>query len=347
MTSLHILHAGLFTTVQDGGRPGFAAAGVSACGAADRVAWRAGNALLGNAPGAAALECTRLGPSIRFEQDTWIAWTGAPSLGHWHAQLVRAGSIVDAPPIRDGARAYLCIRGGIDVPCVLQSRSTHVPSGLGGLEGRALRAGDVLHTGEQIRASVKQQFSIDPETIPGYSHREALRIVPSVQADWFDERAHRQLVETAWIVSEQSDRMGIRLLGEQAGAQAGSSISSQVRSPASSQVSPSPASSPAASDTPGDSTPTREPIRPPARELASEGVMLGALQIPPGGQPILLFVDHQTSGGYPKIAALIQADHARAGQLHPGRKFRFAWVSLETARAALREQAAALRAIED
>jgi allophanate hydrolase subunit 2 len=74
--------------------------------------------------------------------------------------------------------------------------------------------------------------------------------------------------------------------------------------------------------------------------------MLGALQVPPSGQPILLFVDHQTSGGYPKIAALIQADHARAGQLHPGRKLRFAWVSLEAARAALREQEAALRAIE-
>jgi antagonist of KipI len=322
MTRLHILKAGLFTTVQDGGRPGFAAAGVSACGAADRVAWRAGNALLGNAPDAAALECTRLGPSLQFEEDTWIAWTGAPSLGHWHAQLVRAQNPVTCPPIRDGARAYLCIRGGIEVPAVLGSRATHVSSGLGGLEGRALRTGDKLETGEQIHTRVKEQLRIDPETIPSYSHREALRLVPSVQTDWFDERALTQLVETVWSVAEQSDRMGIRLLVEP--------TSSQPTSPGGASI----------------RVPIHEPIQVPARELASEGVMLGALQVPPSGQPILLFVDHQTSGGYPKIAALIQADHARAGQLHPGRKLRFAWVSLEAARAALREQEAALRAIE-
>ena len=318
MSGIVVVKPGLFSTVQDGGRPGHAALGVSACGVADRVAWRMGNALVGNrfdscsearsdarfhaaaqSAGCAAIECTRLGGVFRFEQDAWVAWTGAPSLLDWRAQFVRAGTELSCPRISDGARAYLCVRGGIELDPVLGSRSTHVPSALGGLQGRVLMAGDRLAIGPDPKTPVSAQRSIEPESIPGYSARAALRIVPGAQADWFDEAVHRQLEDSIWSVAPQSDRMGIRLHG------------------------------------PALSVPTRE--------LLSEGVTLGALQVPPSGQPIVLFVDHQTSGGYPKLACVIQADHARLGQLHPGRRFRLAWVTLDAARTALREQEAALR----
>jgi len=314
MSGIVVVKPGLFCTVQDGGRPGHAAMGVSACGVADRVAWRMGNALVGNrfdarfdarfhaaaqSAGYAAIECTRLGGVFRFEQDAWVAWTGARSLLDWRAQFVRAGTELACPRISDGARAYLCVRGGIELEPVLGSRSTHVPSALGGLQGRVLRAGDRLAIGADPQTPLPTQRSIEPESIPGYSARAALRIVPGAQTDGFDESVRRQLEDSIWSVAPQSDRMGIRLHG-----------------------------------------PT---LSVPARELLSEGVTLGALQVPPSGQPIVLFVDHQTSGGYPKLACVIQADHARLGQLHPGRRFRLAWVTLDAARTALREQEAALR----
>lgn len=313
MGGIVVERPGLSSTVQDGGRPGYAAAGVSACGAADRVAWRVGNALVGNVAAArgpadadvpaghAAIECTRLGGAFRFDEDAWVAWTGAASLGPWRPAFVRAGSLVTCPPIADGARAYLCVRGGVAVPPVLHSRSTHVASALGGHHGRCLRAGDRLAIGPEPAAAVPQRACVEPESIPGYSARLPLRVVPAARGDWFDAAAHARLAETIWTVAAQSDRMGIRLDGP--------------------------------------------PLAAPARELPSEGMPLGSVQIPPDGRPIILFVDHQTSGGYPAIACVIGADHARLGQLQPARRFRFAWTSLEEARAALREQERALDAL--
>lgn len=314
MAGILVEQPGLFSTVQDGGRPGHAAIGVSASGVADRVAWRVGNALVGNGPagatvagvnawaGHAAIECTRLGGSFRFEEDAWVAWTGAASLGPWRPQFVRAGSLVICPPIADGTRAYLCVRGGIATPPVLHSRATHVASGLGGLHGRCLRAGDRLAIGPQPRSAVREGRCIEADTIPAYSARLPLRLVPAARSEWFDPAVRARLEDAIWTVAAQSDRIGIRLHGP--------------------------------------------PLAPAERELPSEGMPLGAVQVPPDGQPIILFVDHQTSGGYPTIACVIRADHARLGQLYPARRFRFAWMSLEEARAALRAQEQALADIE-
>ena len=157
MSFLRILSPGLFTTVQDLGRPGHAALGIAACGAADTVALRIGNRLVGSAAGTAALEMTLLGATVQFVAATWIALAGADCAASrsgatgeacrvpmWTALPVAAGDILRCGAIHNGARTYLCIAGGIDVPQVLGSAATHVRSGLGGFYGRALRAGDEL-----------------------------------------------------------------------------------------------------------------------------------------------------------------------------------------------------------
>ncbi len=305
MSVIRVEKPGFLATVQDLGRPGFAALGVSASGAADPIGLRIGNRLVGNDEGAAAIEMTLLGGAFRFEEDATIAIAGASvgdrALAPWRAHHVPAGGTLACVPLRCGARAYLCVRGGIDAPLVLGSASTHLVTGLGGLEGRALLAGDRLSTGDRaVREPVAG--AIDPGAIPGYRAGEPLRVTDGPQAGWFADAARSVLVEAAWTVTEACDRMGIRLDG-----------------PALDRRAP--------------------------RELVTEGVALGAIQVAGDGQPIVLFVEHQTTGGYPKIANVIAADLARLGQLSPRDRIRFERVSLDEARAALFAQEAALRGL--
>jgi antagonist of KipI len=300
---------GFLTTVQDLGRPGHAAAGVSASGAADPLALRIGNRLVGNHDGAAALEMTIVGGSFRFEADGVVALAGADAgarlrdrgVTPWRPSAVRAGETLVCTAMHGGARAYLCVRGGLAVPLVFGSASTHLLSGLGGYEGRALRAGDHLLLGA---ADARAPFyrTVDPSALPGYRPGEPFRATEGPQASWFPSEAHAILHETEWRVAEACDRMGIRLTG-----------------------------------------PRIQPVEP--RELVTEGVPLGAIQIPPGGLPIVLFVEHQTTGGYPKIANVIAADLARLGGLRPRDTLRFEAVSRAAAHALLRAQEEALDAL--
>src|SRR5215470_11987132 len=155
MNSLLIKNPGLLTTVQDLGRQGYGPVGVSASGAADPIAIRLGNRLVGNSENAAAIEMTLLGGEFEFGQDAVVAVTdsdfGATLNGvnapAYESVQVKGGQSIKFGPTRAGARCYLCVGGGICVPGVLGSRSTHLLSGLGGLEGRALRKGDVLPIG--------------------------------------------------------------------------------------------------------------------------------------------------------------------------------------------------------
>jgi antagonist of KipI len=300
---------GFLTTVQDLGRPGHAAAGVSASGAADPLALRIGNRLVGNVDGAAALEMTMVGGSFRFEADGVLALAGADTgalLGDrlvvpWRPYPVRAGETLVGTAMRDGARAYLCVRGGFSVPLVFGSSSTHLLTGLGGCQGRALRAGDRFVLGAAVRRAPFYR-AVDPSTIPGYRHGEPFRATVGPQGSWFAPEAHAAFYQTEWTVSEACDRMGIRLAG-----------------------------------------PPIHAVEP--RELLTEGVPLGALQVPPGGLPIVLFVEHQTTGGYPKIANVIAADLARLGRLRPRDTLRFEAISMAPARALLRAQEEALDAL--
>lgn len=309
MSAIVVEAPGFLTTVQDLGRPGHAASGVSASGAADPIALSIGNRLVGNEGGAAALEMTIVGGTFRFEDDGVVALTGADPgarvgelpVAPWCAVPVRAGETLACTAFRGGARSYLCIRGGISVPHVLGSASTHVLTGLGGFAGRALRAGDRIPLGTAAtRASVPGP--IDPSVIPGYRHGEPFHVTRGPQSSWFDAGARSTFYASEWRVAEACDRMGIRLTGE------------AIR-----------------------------PIAP--RELLTEGVALGAIQVPPSGAPIVLFVEHQTTGGYPKIANVIAADLARLGALRPRDTIRFEPVTLTTARARLRAQKEALDAL--
>lgn len=309
MSSIEVVAGGFLATVQDRGRPGHAAIGVSASGAADPIALDVGNRLVGNDPSAAGIEMTLVGAAVRFERGAVVAITGADAsprvdgtpLRGWSAIEVDAGATLSCGRLTGGARAYLCVRGGVAVPRVLGSASTHLATALGGLEGRALRAGDRLPIGSAV-ATTPCRHAIDPRGIIGYRPGETFRVTGGPQASWFARETQDTLASAAWRVAEACDRMGIRLEG------------------------------------PSLALPT-------PRELVTEGVTLGAIQVPADGRPIVLFVEHQTTGGYPKIANVVAADAARLGQLLPRDTLRFEVIGFDRAVALAREQEAALAAL--
>ena len=301
MSSLVVEAPGLLSTVQDLGREGYGALGVSASGAADAVALRLGNLLVENAPGTPALEMTLTGGAFLFPDGAVICLAGADFGGYvegralrlWRAQAIMPGQRLSLGATRDFARCYLCVAGGIAVEGFLGSASTHLLSGLGGWQGRALRKGDVLQIGE-VTKRIRQR-KLAPGVLEKLRPGKTLRVARGPQWDWFATEAKEALIGKEFIVSEESNRMGLRLQGP--------------------------------------SLATREKI-----EMISEGAPLGAIQVTPSGSAIILFVEQQTTGGYPKIANVIAADLHRVGQLRPRDAIRFAEVSLEEARALWIEQ---------
>ena len=220
--TLEILDSGLLTTVQDKGRYGYQRFGVPVSGAMDVFALRAANTLVGNDDGAAALEMTVLAPRVRFLADTWIAVAGADlsavmdgdPLPVWQTVKVSTGSILSFHGSRDGMRAYLAVAGGIDVPVVMGSRSTYVPGAIGGLEGRMLRAGDVLYTlaSEPAVGFVERRL---PEHLepPSYGHEHEIRVVLGPQDRAFTSDGIATFLGPGYSVSMDSDRMGSRMEG--------------------------------------------------------------------------------------------------------------------------------------
>jgi antagonist of KipI len=309
MSALLVEAPGLFTTVQDLGRDGFGPMGVSASGAADAVSLRIGNRLVGNPEGAAALEMTLVGGAFTFERAAVIAATGAdfgPSLDGvampmWTSIEIRKGETVRFGHSRSGARAYLCVQGGIAVEPFLGSASTHVLSGLGGFEGRALRQGERVELG--TANCLFRKIAVSPKALESLQPRKVIRVTDGPQSDWFAESSWKALCGNTFRVSEQSNRLGIRLEGP-----------------------------PISLDT--------------SREMISEGVSLGAIQVTPSGQPIILFVEQQTTGGYPKIANVISADLHSLGQLRPRDEIRFERIEMSEARSLLIQQEALLASKE-
>ena len=315
-----ILKPGLFTTIQDGGRWGYQDRGVPVSGPMDRQAHRRANALVGNAADVATLEATLLGPELRFEQPALIALTGADleaAIDDKPAAIdtphrVKGGGTLRFGARRSDTRAYVAIDGGITVPLILGSRSTHVVSGLGGIEGRALRAGDRIPLGPSNH-SWREGSSTHLRRGPSRSARPSpagarLRAMRGPQDYYFDESAFDWLTATRFAVSPRSDRMGYRLV------------------PGFSRI-PNPESSSTAfvaSQIPG--------------AMISDAAFTGGIQIPPSGEPILLMADRQTTGGYPQIATVITADLSLAGQLAPGDWIEFALCTRSEAIAALTEQ---------
>lgn len=297
---IHVIAPGMFTTVQDLGRFGYGPLGVSPSGAADPISLRLGNLIVGNEEGAAALEMTLLGGKFLFPEGGLIALTGSDfgasidsrPVENWTATVIAPGERLDTGPTRSGARCYLCVHGGIGVKPLLGSASTHILTGLGGWEGRPLRKGDVLPVGPSHEAA---PLKIVPEVLDRLKPRRILRATAAPQTRWFSGDSIGLFYSSAYRVTEESNRMGLRLEG------------------------------------PALETPQ-------SGHMISEGVSLGAIQVPAGGQPIILFVEQQTTGGYPKIANIISADLASVGQLRPRDEVRFELVTPEIARTLIREQ---------
>ncbi|MCO6008852.1 biotin-dependent carboxyltransferase family protein [Actinoallomurus purpureus] len=275
---LEVVRPGPLATVQDLGRPGHAHLGVPHSGAADPGSLRLANRLVGNPENAAGLELTFGGAALRFHAAAWIAVTGAPlpiRPGAMNAPChVPAGAVIEFGTPPGGVRTYVAIRGGLDVPPVLGSRSADLLSGLG---PAPLAPGDRLPIG-----AASGPITVD--VAPGYEPEEApvLRIIPGPRADWFENL--EPLVRGTYEVSSRSNRIGVRLEGPPL-------------------------------------------VRRREGELPSEGMVTGALQVPPNGLPIIFLADHPTTGGYPVAAVVATGDLSRAGQLRPGQRVRFRLVT--------------------
>jgi biotin-dependent carboxylase-like uncharacterized protein len=310
MSALLVLKPGMLTTIQDRGRWGWQARGVPVAGPMDPCAHRIANALVGNDADAASLEITLLGPELAFEDERLAAIAGAEfdvvvddRPAPWNAAfLVPSGAHVRFRGRKRGVRAYLAVAGGVDVPPMLGSRATHIVSGMGGMDGRALKAGDRIPLGDRSSARGAAP-ALEAPIVPLPGGEAVIRVLPGPQLDYFSSDALDALQSAPYVIAQNSDRMGFRLTG---------------------------------------------PLIRHARgaDIISDATPLGVLQVPASGQPILLMADRQTAGGYPKLATVITADMAVAGQLGPGDTIRFSVCSPRDAMAALIAQERVLMALE-
>jgi biotin-dependent carboxylase-like uncharacterized protein len=315
--TVKVLNPGLVTSVQDLGRPGYFHLGIPISGAMDRYAMRAANLLVGNDEGAAGLEAVFVGPTLEFQKETVIAVTGGdmpmkvdgePAAG-WTAVPVKAGQVVTFDYLRSGARIYIAIAGGIDVPVALGSRSTYPIGALGGFHGRALAAGDELPIGP-APARLPAGRTVDPELRRTATGATELRVLPGL----YD---HRVLPESldgffadSWKVAPEADRMGYRFRG-------GKPLEFVERKqPFGAGSDPS--------------------------NIVDSCYPYGSVQVPGGTEPIILHRDAVSGGGYFMIGTVISADMDAIGQLQPNTSVRFRRVGMAEALAARKERSGML-----
>lgn len=303
--TIRVARATGLTTIQDAGRVGLRHSGIVPGGAADRLALVTANLLVGNPPGAAALEMTLVGPVLVTDAPTTIALTGA-DLGlrvdgvarpAWQPHDLPAGATIDFAGRQSGCRGILAFSGGIDVAPVLGSRSTDLRSGFGGLAGRALATGDRLPVGPSPAGRFAAGRSLAPDL---RSHGGGtVRCVAGPEADWFTAAARAAFFADDHLVTPASDRMGCRLGGAGLGLTA-------------------------------------------PREMLSQALLPGTVQVPPGGAPIVLLADAPVTGGYPRIAVVIGVDLPIVAQTMPGERLHFHEVEVGEAVRLYRERERAL-----
>ncbi|WP_159775283.1 biotin-dependent carboxyltransferase family protein [Streptomyces sp. HM190] len=313
--ALEILRPGLMTTVQDEGRTQGYALGMPPSGAMDRFSYHVANALVGNPSGAAVLECTYLGPEIGFSQATTFAVTGADLPVHlngkeiqpWASHRAEAGDVLGFGFLRSGARAYIAVAGGIDVEPVMGSRSTYTLCGMGGFQGRALRAGDLLPVGADATGTPGR--SLPAALVPDFAGPAELRVVVGLASYRVTPDSLAAFFETEWQVTPDANRVGYRYRGG--------------------LVEWVPRTQPrgAGSD--------------PAN-VVDIGYPIGSIQIPGGTEPIALLNDAVTGGGYATIGTIISSDIQVAGQTKTGDVTRFCPVSIDAALGARQEARARL-----
>jgi antagonist of KipI len=300
---MRVLRPGLQTSVQDHGRHGLQHIGLCPGGAMDPVALALANALVGNAATDAALEITVIGPELEFAKDALVALCGAEfhgGIAHNRPVFVPAGGRVSVGRAVRGARAYLAVAGGFDLAPVLGSRSTYMPGAFGGFKGRALRHGDVLPLNPQSSTLAVERFG-------------RLKRTRDNTVRW--SAPPHTLPDREPIV--------VHVLEGQHFADFDSTVQRTFFDTVWR----------IASDSNRMGFRLAGPLlaRGNADEILSGPTCLGTVQVPPGGAPIALMADHQTTGGYPKIAEIASADVSRLAQLAPGGQVHFAKCNLEMA----------------
>jgi antagonist of KipI len=318
MRVIEVLEPGLFTTAQDLGREGYGPLGVSTSGAADAVSLRLGNRLLGNPEGEAGLEMTLLGGTFAFPEGAVLTLAGSDfgatlegkPVEMWTPFEAKPKQVLRVGPTRSGARSYLCVQDGIEVQLFLDSASTHILSGLGGHKGRALKKGDVLTIGSANRTEQKRTGKNASSTGGAGTVGERRLTARALK----ELQPRKVLRVTPGPQSDWFSEAAKKIFHESTYRVAEESNRMGIRLQ-------------------GATIPA-----PAGGEMISEGVALGAVQVPEGGQPIILFVEQQTTGGYPKIANVISADFHSLGQLRPRDEIRFEQVDWKTARALLKRQ---------
>ena len=310
--------AGIFTTVQDMGREGYQKMGFRVSGVMDRRAYTVANLLVGNDGTEAALEFVMQGPTIVFEEDAVIALGGGefgaslngdPLLNDVACQ-VHKGDRLELGFIRKGNYGYLAVRGGLDVPKVMGSRSTDVKCRLGGYQGRKLQDGDrigvlpVEHAGVNggkgkrkltgmfsghHKTTCESEVSLVPEVWQEKERNVTVRVVLGPQEDYFTRAGIQTFATQEYTVTDQCDRMGFRLDGPE--------IEHNEK----------------------------------GADIISDGIAFGSIQVPSHGKPIIMMADRKTTGGYTKIATVISTDLPKLVQCRPGGTVRFRIISVEEA----------------
>jgi biotin-dependent carboxylase-like uncharacterized protein len=307
MAIIRVRQPGLLSTVQDTGRFGEYALGMPPSGAMDVFSYEVGNYLVGNQEGVAGVEITYFGPELEFTEAALIALTGAqmpPKINGeeapmWEALEVGEGDVLSFEYLKRGARCYLAVAGGIDVPLFMHSRSTYTLIGLGGHEGRALQEGDELEVGEAPRKAEGQVGKrVDEEHIPTYSDETELRVIIGLASYRITEESMEEFLSTTWTVTPDADRVGYRYKG-------GELKFVEREQPAGAGSDPA--------------------------NVVDFGYPIGSIQVPGGVEPIVLMNDAVTGGGYATIGTVISADRGRLAQTKTNDKTRFRSVDLEEA----------------
>jgi biotin-dependent carboxylase-like uncharacterized protein len=320
--AIRVKSPGLLTTVQDTGRFGEYAIGMPPSGAMDVFSYQVGNYLVGNEEGAAGLEITYFGPELEFTEDAVIAVTGAempPKINGeeaatWEALQVREGDVLSFDYLKNGARSYLAVAGGIDVPLFMHSRSTYTLIGLGGHEGRALQEGDELKLGENGDRSDRVGRRVDDDHIPAYSKETELRVIIGLASYRLTEESMEEFLSTTWTVTPDADRVGYRYKG-------GELKFVEREQPAG-----------AGAD---------------QANVVDFGYPIGSIQVPGGVEPIVLMNDAVTGGGYATIGTVISADRDKLAQTKTNDKTRFRSVDLDEALKAREQRRKQMEEIKD
>lgn len=318
--AIRIVNGGLSTTVQDLGRPGYYNIGIPLSGGMDRFALRAANMLVGNNEGAAVLEAVFMGPEIDFTSDAMVAVTGAelpPKVNGeiqptWTSFNVKRGQRLSFDYLKRGARAYIAISGGVDVPVILGSRSTYTLGALGGHEGRKLQGGDELGVGAGPKP-VKAGRSVPPKLRRLPAESVELRTLPGLYWHRITEQSGRNFFDDTWKVAPEADRIGYRFRGGRA----------------------------------LEFVPRKQPFGAGSdpSNIVDACYPYGSIQVPGGSEPIVLHRDAVSGGGYMMVGTVISADMDLIGQLQPHTPVKFVEVNMKGALQARKDRTSLLKQI--